>query len=243
MTDDILRPSPIGRGNPELWQLKYEVEDDRFLLIFADFARLIRRSEKACEDAARQGDPGYVDFVGESESEYIEEIIGASFLVLQTKIRRVTGAALDLHQAMLARHNINIVELANPASIRRIAGRYKRKRASLVELAWDVGNYYKHRDEWPAVLWRGQRGVRRESQARRTRRSVQRLGIVQFSTGNLRRAYEFFDIVPYSNCVELANRVQDWANMILGAAVTRLREHRAAGPRPTLLRRRLSSER
>jgi hypothetical protein len=44
---------PLGR-NPELWQLKHELEDDRFPQIFADYARLIRRSEEACERAAQQ---------------------------------------------------------------------------------------------------------------------------------------------------------------------------------------------
>lgn len=32
-SNDILKPSPWGRGNPSLWQLKYEVDDERFVQI------------------------------------------------------------------------------------------------------------------------------------------------------------------------------------------------------------------
>ena len=31
------------------------------------------------------------------------------------------------------------------------------------------------------------------------------------STGNMRTAYKFFDIDPYSNCERLAEQVQEWA--------------------------------
>jgi hypothetical protein len=69
--------------NPTLWLLKHQVNDERFLQIFADFAKLIRRSEKTVKGASRRDNPDYADFVADTESEYLEEIIGASFLMLQ----------------------------------------------------------------------------------------------------------------------------------------------------------------
>jgi hypothetical protein len=59
---------------------------------------------------------------------------------------------------------------------------------------WDIGNYYKHRDEWSVEVWREKRRGEKDGplrQNRRTRRSVQRVGIVHNSTGNMRTAYEF----------------------------------------------------
>lgn len=221
---EILRPLPWGRGNPELWQLKYEVNDDRFQQMFDDYARMIRRSEKACDEAARQGNEEYLDFVGESEGEYLEEVIGASFLVLQAKIRRVTGAAIRLRKGVQTRHGVDIPEFASAASVRALGGRFKGKRASLVELLWDVGNYHKHRDEWPWEVWRNTRPGQRDDNklARATRRSVQRVGIVQFSTGNMRTAYEFFGVDPYSSCAKLAQSVQNWAELVYKTAESRL---------------------
>src|SRR6266571_3652573 len=59
--------------NHGLWLLKHEVNDERFLQIFADFAGLIRRSERACEKAQAQGIPDYADYVVDSECDYLEE--------------------------------------------------------------------------------------------------------------------------------------------------------------------------
>ena len=81
MAREIFIPKAWSGRNPELRHLRYEVTDDLFLQIFGDYARLIRRSEKACEEAARHGNPDYADFVGESETYYIEELIGGSFLL------------------------------------------------------------------------------------------------------------------------------------------------------------------
>jgi hypothetical protein len=221
----ILRPLPFGGGNPALWQLKYEVEDERFLQIFSDFSRLIRRSEKAWEEAAKQGNPDYQDFVSETEGEYLEELIGASFLVLQAKIRRVSLAATRLQKFALAQYGITIPDLDREYVI-RLEGRYKRRQASLVELVWDVGNYYKHHDEWPHDVWRRETGTAKDrqwKQARKTRRSVERIGITSGSTGNMRTAYEYFDIDPYSGCEHLAQKIQAWASQVYSLAQSRLK--------------------
>lgn len=132
-----LKASPFGRGNSALWKLKHEVDDERFLKIFNDFAQLIRRSEKACEKAARQDNPDYEEFVAEMESEYLEELIGASFIILQAKIRRVISAAKSLHDHLRA-EQIDIPDLTM-RNVRKLGGRYKRKDASLIDLVWDVG--------------------------------------------------------------------------------------------------------
>jgi hypothetical protein len=224
--DALLKPRPFGGGNPTLWHLKYEVDDDRFLRIFKDIARVIGRSEKAYEKATEQNNPDYEEFVAEVESDYLEEIIGASFIVLQAKIRRVTSSALIFYKEMKDDHQIDIQELSSIDHIRKLGGRYKRKQASLIQLIWDVGNYYKHRDEWPVEVWREKHRGEREGSLkrdRRTRRSVQRVGIVHNSTGNMRTAYEFFGIDPYSKCEQLAGNVQEWAAQVYKTAHERLK--------------------
>jgi hypothetical protein len=221
---ELLKTTPFGRGNIALWKLKHEVDDDRFLKIFSDLAQLIRRSEKACECAARQDNPAYEEFVAEVESDYLEELIGASFIVLQAKIRRVVSAAISLHDHLLAQQ-IDLSDLS-VRNVRKLGGRYKRKNASLIELIWDVGNFYKHRDEWPHDVWRDKAGNenRRLDGSRRTRKSVERVGITFGSTGNMRTAYTFFDIDPFSKCERLAEQVQEWAVQVHVRARSQLKE-------------------
>jgi hypothetical protein len=205
------------RRNPMLWLLKHEVDDDRFLQIFADFAGLIRRSEKACEKAARQDNPDYADFVAESESEYLEEIIGASFLLLQAKIRRVYSAMDRLREFSKSQYKLELGGL-DRTRIMSLGGPYKKDTPSLINLVWAVGNYYKHRDEWSHDVWRNKKTKEKEEgwlgQARATRRDAQRVGITEFSTGNMRTAYEYFGIDPYSKCERLAKNVQDWSESV-----------------------------
>jgi hypothetical protein len=221
--DPILKPRPFGRGNIAFWLLKHEVEDERFLQIFADFSKIIRRSEQACERAAKSDNPDYEDLVAETESDYLEEIVGASFLVLQAKIRRVREAFAELGRHMEAEFAVTIPELRKDVAM-QMQGSYKGTGDSLVQLVWDVGNYYKHRDEWDADTWGaaplGSKDPSRQSRA--TRMSVQRVGITRGSTGNLRTAYEFFDVDPYSKCEKLAEEVQSWAKEVLAFARSKL---------------------
>jgi hypothetical protein len=215
------------RRNPLLWLLKYEVEDERFLQIIGDFAGLIRRSEKACSDAAKHGNPEYAEAVAETEADYLEELVGASFLVLQTKIRRVTTAAERLVKFMREQHGLTMNGLDHQ-SIFALGGNYRKTGNSRIELMWAVGNYFKHRDEWDAEVWKnpptGTQGRDPRRQSRGTRRTVEKIGIVQHSTGNLRRAYEFFRIKPYSKCERLAEEVQAWAKNVYQLAEKECRQ-------------------
>ena len=227
-----VKSRPFGAANLKLRVLKYDVEDDRFLRIFGDIGRSIGRSEKACEKAAKQNNQDYEDAIVDAECDYLEELIGASFIVLQTKIRRVTSAALAFHKALKADHQVDIQELRSPDQIRELGGRYKRTQASLVQLIWDIGNYYKHRDRWAVEVWREKRASEKKDfrldRDRKTRRSVQRVGIVHVSTCNMRKAYEFFDIDPYSQCEQLAEMVQEWADQVYKTAQLCLKAEVAA---------------
>lgn len=207
--------------NPALWRLKYEVDDTRFLQIFADFASLIRRSEKARERAAKQGNADYAEFVGESEAEYLEEIIGASFLILQAKIRRVTVAVQRLREFARDQHKIELGGLGR-TRVMSLDGPFKKNAPSQINLIWAIANYFKHRDEWQHDAWKDKKPKEQEDhalrQARETRRVVENAGIVEFSTGNMRTAYEYFGIDPYSKCELLARDVQDWSERVYGEA-------------------------
>ena len=104
----LLRPTPLSGGNSYLWGLKHEVEDDRYIRILDDIAKLIQISELACDKAMKSGPQEYADIVTDAECDYIEELIGAVFLILQVKIRRVVNAAIQLAAAMKSNPHIEI---------------------------------------------------------------------------------------------------------------------------------------
>ena len=90
-------------------------------------------------------------------------------------------------------------------------------------MIWDLGNYFKHRDEWPPEVWDDAEPVeRRWKDAWRTRKSVARVRIERSSTGNMCTAYEFLGVEPYSRCALLAEKVQEWADRVYNHAQAKL---------------------
>jgi hypothetical protein len=181
--------------------LKFAVDDDRLLEIFGVLARAVPISAQRCDDAE---DDGLID----DEVTYIEELLGASFVLLQTKIRRVSEAAKN---PLISPKGINIFDLDT--------NNYKGTESSFISLVWEMANYYKHSDEWSYDVWRekevGEKESRQLSLSRKTRRTVERLGIREStSRGRMRTAYDFFEINWASDCSLLAAKVKEWAEVV-----------------------------
>jgi hypothetical protein len=189
-----VRPTARSLG---LVILGNDVDDDRFLRIFAELAKLISTSATFCDDSRDNS-------FAETEVDYIEELLGLSFVLLQVKILRVSEAAEGFPLGL--------------ANARALGDHYKDTGRSLVELIWAVANYYKHRDEWDADVWEDKKKGEQESKAlrrsRHTRRAVEKIGIERSSTGNMRTAYNFFEIDWASDCTPLADKVQKWATAV-----------------------------
>ena len=176
--------------------LEYAVEDERFVSLFDQIAQVIKAAEQACEKAVASGNEDYIEAVCDDEAENIEEAIGVTFLILQTKIRRVVDAAADL--------------FPKQQDPKDILGTHDNKPHSLIKLIWELANYYKHRDEWSASVWHAEKG-----KGVSTRKVVETVGVMTASTGNLRTALENLGISRYSECTQLATHVQRWAEKIL----------------------------
>jgi hypothetical protein len=110
--------------------LKFAVDDDRLLEIFGVLARAVRTSAQRCGDAK---DDGLID----DEVMYIEELLGTSFVLLQTKIRRVRELAKS---PLISPIDTDIFDLDT--------NNYKGTESSFISLVWAMANYYKHCDEW-----------------------------------------------------------------------------------------------
>lgn len=232
----LLRPTPLSGGNSYLWGLKHEVEDDRYIRILDDIAKLMRISELACDEATKNGPEEYARIVTDAECDYIEELIGAAFLILQAKIRRVVNAAIQLAAAMKSQQHIEIPSLIDDRRIKEIGGGYKGTDTSLISYVWALANYFKHRDDWTHDVWAPEEELaefppqnKPRAYELKTRQIVQHGGIVEFSTGNMRTGFEFLDINPYSSCAKLAKGVQQWADEVYKFGKAELKS--AAGSR------------
>lgn len=195
--------------------LGYAAKDDTVTHLMDDLARAIRRSEEICDEASEDC----------NQDDYVEDLIGTSFVVLQTKIRRVSLKAVSLNEDLRAFGLNTIPSFENEGAVRALGDKYADTEATLVELAWDIGNYFKHRDEWRPEVWdeEAEGEVNSIKNARRTRKSVERVGIAwNLTAGNMRTAYKFLGMMPYSSCARLAEAVQRWADRVHNHAKTNL---------------------
>ncbi|HEY2484799.1 MAG TPA: hypothetical protein VGI36_06600, partial [Candidatus Binataceae bacterium] len=182
--------------------LDYEVRDDTVARVINDIAGLIRKSEEFFEkEVIRYGDEAadiYAD-----EGDYVEGLIGASFVLLQAKIRRVVSWAIAMREA-LTRFGLDLTEFDGQAKVLRLGGDYKDTGYSLVELVWHLGNFYKHRDQWSKETW-----DKPDNRTEKTIRAIAKVGIGQHE--KLRDAMIFFGLDASSRCGDLAEQVQNWA--------------------------------
>ena len=91
-------------------------------------------------------------------------------------------------------------------------------------LVWEVANYYKHCDDWSSEVWDEDQKPEgaKLSNSERTCRIVKKVGICRSlsSIGNMRAAYDFFEIDWASDCAPLADQVQEWAKAVYDKCAT-----------------------
>jgi hypothetical protein len=202
--------------------LSYAVDDDLFLHLFADLASLIRRSEEFCRAAGGGPDD---DGVCDAETDYIEELLGSSFVILQAKIRRVAAEAVRF-QGGVNRLGVPAAGFDDQPAVRAFGPEFPDAGATVTQLVWDVANYFKHRDEWRAEAFDPPPPGKRPTSVQATWQGASRTGMKENSaTGNMRTAYAFFGIDPFSDCERLAEMIQEWALTVRRHAERQIHNH------------------
>jgi hypothetical protein len=118
--------------------LRYAVKDDTLTRLMDNIARSIHHSEQICDEAAKQDDQFYVDDICDEECSYIEDLLRASFIVIQTKISRVSSRVSSLNE-QLRGFDLNIPEFDTQPAVLTLGGNYKDTGSTLVQLIWDIG--------------------------------------------------------------------------------------------------------
>ncbi len=120
------------------------------------------------------------DEVAEVDVEIIESLLGSAFVVCQAQITAVTKAALDI-QKLARAEKIEFKAYGGQAHEVRALGERCDTNFSKVEVVWELGNYFKHREEWPQSAW-----VKPSPKLRHTIPVLLAAGLQPSSNGNLR---------------------------------------------------------
>lgn len=148
----------------------------------------------------------------DEDSGYLEDILGAALVIVQRYMTRVVSWMTKLHSNVVAdtggpwtlptskRHFLeNYGPMVTGCSIRFAAA------------ASSGANFFKHESEWKGD-WSGLTGQQGKAFA-----DVEKLGVKQGSTGNVRAIVEGLGVSDFSNFQPFLDGVDGWRTGVLGA--------------------------
>jgi hypothetical protein len=135
--------------------------------------------------------------IAEYETEIIENMLGVAYVTCQPQISAVLNAALRIPG-----HSLTARELL------KLGPRFNEE-YSMIEVLWELGNYFKHRDQWSRNTWT--KPCKRE---KRTVKVIKAAGLRYGCTGNLRKGAEALGNLSYANVPTFRQLVGDWSEQV-----------------------------
>ncbi|MDQ7077729.1 MAG: hypothetical protein Q9M45_07800 [Robiginitomaculum sp.] len=154
---------------------------------------VIKDIERASEDM----DAEELQFVIYEDIEFIETLLSASFLVIQTYITLVLEKAKALCKNSHESHADYKKRILKK-------GPSFDENYSKIEILWALANYVKHNEEWTQDIWKNPEA----------KQEVKAVGLRLGSTGNLRKAAKALGNENFSDTSVFIKIVDDWAKEI-----------------------------
>ena len=184
--------------------LRSTINDDTYARVLRTIGSGIKEAEVRV-NMAHEENPKNLDMIVDDECDFVENLLGAAFVVCQTQINTVTSRALTVYGALPTAS-----ETSYPSDPYKLYGRGAEagelsKVTGMVALA----NYFKHRSEW-AADWSKQTGT-----AKHTISKVTKIGLKQNCSGNLRTGAEWLGNSSYEKTEIFVNEINAWSKLVL----------------------------
>lgn len=189
---------------------KFRIEDDFIDKVHAPLEIAISEvvKELALVSPEDEGS-GWADAVIDDGCSLIEDLLGTSFVVLQTYITAVRSAIIDLSQVCEKKFGSPLSFYSGPVSLLKFNGENLYSEPSAVEIINAIANYWKHRDEW------GPDWDELDERSKKTAKLIQVAGLSCGSTGNLRNAAKYFGVNDLYNLKPIRYKVRSWGQLLL----------------------------
>lgn len=155
----------------------------------------VRKAAQRIDRAPRDDDAYIAD-----ETQVIENMLGTAYVVCQNQITAVVQAALKVADGA---PTVAIFDGAKRESGVRSLGPQFGHGLSKVEVLWQLGNYFKHRDEWDPVAWDGGN--------RFTVDAIKAAGLEPLNSGNLRNGAEALGNTEYADMSVFQEIIRSWS--------------------------------
>lgn len=193
------------------------VSDDTYERVLATLGAGVKTAANKIDAAANSGDPDTIEIVTDIETEIVENLLGAAYVVCQTKITAVVQAAIKARRQILKESSSFITFGDRAEQVRRLGEPFDCN-YSKIEVLWQLGNYFKHREEWDLVKTDEGRDWNPSGNTKRTITVIKAAGLSLGSTGNLRTGADALGNNEYSNMMAFTKIISDWSEYVRESA-------------------------
>ena len=128
--------------------LDLAIDDEMYLAVLGPLAKGIGIAKSRVDEISDLDFKQFGEPLIDLETDLIENLLGATYVVCQAKITAVAQAAVNVRKAALA-ENLTVNAFGDQRSgVHRLGPNFDTT-YSKIEILWSLGNYFKHRDEWP----------------------------------------------------------------------------------------------
>ena len=188
--------------------LQYVIHHHPYKRVLDTLGDALAASIGRIDEANETGPPDYGEYVMEHEVEIIEHLLGNAYVTCQSAVTAVVQAALRFRREMLKENGSFEAFEKQDFELRALGERFNDDYSKL-EVLWQLGNYFKHQDEWSWSTWDKPKGL-----AHHTILALKAAGLSPGSTGNLRTGAETLGMAEYSQTLVLHEIVRAWAEEV-----------------------------
>jgi hypothetical protein len=199
-----------------LKDLHYTSNIGPIVRVISDETReFIKRCDETVDNVAKGEEQGIWD----EATEYIEDLLGISFVACQSYISFVVSDICRLHAACnsLAPPVILATTSGRKSDILRTCSPLLKEACSQVQIIDAFANYYKHKDEWD---WDWDNAP---AKSKPTVEIIQSVGASKGCTGNMRTGAKVLGNDDYCNSRALIEPLETWGQMLFEAYSEELR--------------------
>jgi hypothetical protein len=179
--------------------------DDTCSLVLGRLSEGIAGAIRFMEGSADRPDD-VQESIAEVEWEIVESLLGAAYVVCQVQITAVTKWALAVRERAIE-DGLPFQIFGDKKDVRALGDKFDAS-YSKVEVLWQLGNCFKHREEWGRETWTNPPPKQRQTIA-----VLQAAGLQSSSTGCLRKGYEALGGSDYAKLETLFGIVHEWSNV------------------------------
>lgn len=202
----------IERAIDEIPSLDIAISNNTYSEVLSVLGDAVKVAADKAGSARNSQEPDIAERVPEMEGEIIGNLLGAAYLVCQSKITAVVQAAFE-DQCQTRKENPGFSAFGKDFEMRELGEPFDCKYSKL-QVLWELGNYFKHRDEWNSVWDEMNLDWKKIEKNKHTIPVIKAAGLSPMATGNLLTGAEALGNNEYSNMMAFVKIISDWSEAV-----------------------------